>query len=108
MGALSIFAPRRANDIARMFSGRSGLYTATAIRLVLGAGLLFVAETSRTPTALRILGVIILIVGIVVLLLGLERHRRMIDWWLSKGTTIQRVWGVVALAFGVFLIYAIA
>lgn len=108
MGLLSIFAPRRANHIARMFSGRSGLYVATAIRLVLGAALLFLANTSRAPIALRILGVIILIVGIVVLLLGLERHRRLIDWWLSMGTGIQRAWGVVALALGVFLIYAIA
>jgi len=49
-----------------------------------------------------------LLTGIVILFLGLERHRRMIDWWLSAGRTIQFVWGVVALAFGLFLIYAIA
>jgi hypothetical protein len=107
MGVLAIFAPRRANDLARLFSDRPGLYTATAIRLVLGAGLLFVAEDSRAPMALRAFGVIILLVGILTPLLGLERHRRMIDWWLSVGRPIQLVWGAFALAFGVLLIYAI-
>ncbi|HEV2047554.1 MAG TPA: hypothetical protein VGQ95_13280 [Chthoniobacterales bacterium] len=107
-GVLAIFAPARANDLARLFSNRPGLYTATAIRLVLGAGLLFVAEDSRAPLALRIFGAIILFVGVLMPLLGLDRHRRMINWWLSVGRPIQLVWGGFALAFGIFLIYAIA
>jgi hypothetical protein len=107
MGALAIFAPRRANDFARMFAGRGGLYTATAIRLALGGGLWFMADASRAPTALRIFGGLILIVGVLTPLIGLEWHRRMIDWWLSAGRTIQLVWGAFALAFGAFLIYAI-
>ena len=107
MGALAIFAPRRANDMARAFEGRGGLYAATAIRLVLGAGLWFVADASRAPAALRIFGVIILLVGLLMPLLGLDRHRRMINWWLSVGRPIQLVWGAVALAFGLFLIYAV-
>jgi hypothetical protein len=106
MGGLAIFTPTRANDLARMFAGRSGLYAATVIRLVLGAGLLFVAQSSRAPMALRVFGGIILIAGVLVPFLGLERHRRMIDWWVSAGRTIQLVWGAVALVFGVFLIYA--
>jgi hypothetical protein len=108
MGALTIFASDWANRIARMFVDRPGFYVATLIRLVLGTGLLVLAEMSRAAVALRIFGAIILLTGIVILFLGLERHRRMIDWWLSAGRTIQFVWGVVAVAFGLFLIYAIA
>lgn len=107
MGVLAIFAPRRANELARLFSDWPGLYTATAIRLVLGAGLLFVAEDSRASTALRVFGTIILLVGVLTPLLGLERHQRMINWWLSVGRPIQLVWGAFVLALGVFLIYAI-
>ena len=107
MGALAIFAPRRANDLARLFSDRPGLYAATAIRLVLGLGLLSVAEDSHAPVMLRIFGIIILIVGIATPLLGLERHRRMIDWWVSAGRPIQLIWGAFAFAFGIFLICAI-
>jgi hypothetical protein len=56
---------------------------------------------------LRIIGAIIVITGVLIALLGIERHRRMIDWWLSAERTIQFIWGLIALVFGVFLIYAI-
>ena len=108
MGVLAIFAPRRANDLARAFEGRAGLYAATAIRLVLGAGLWLVADASRAPATLRVFGVIILLVGVLTPFLGLDRHRQMINWWLSVGRLIQLVWGALTLAFGIFLIYAIA
>src|SRR5437870_2282733 len=95
IGALAIFAPDWPNRLARMFFDRPAFYVTTVIRLVLGTGLLVLAETSRAAMALRIFGATILLTGIVILFLGLERHRRMIDWWLSAGRTIQFVWGVV-------------
>ena len=107
MGALAIFFPGRANDMARLFADKTGLWVATAIRAVLGLGLLAAAEDSKAPMLLRILGLIILVVAIAMPLLGLDRHRRMIDWWLATNRTIQIVWGAVAFALGVFLIYAI-
>ena len=106
-GALAIVAPRAADNLARIFDSRSGLYMATAIRLLLGAGLLLVANTSRTPMICRIFGVIIFAAGIFFPLIGLDRHRRMIKFWLSAGRTIQFVWGAAAFALGLFLIYAI-
>src|SRR5438105_3390234 len=107
MGMLAIFFPSRSNDMARLFADKTGLWVATAIRAVLGLSLLAAAEDSKAPMLLRILGLIILIVAIVVPILGLDRHRRMVDWWLARSRTIQIVWGAVAFAFGVFLIYAI-
>src|SRR6266480_1820384 len=107
MGLLAIFFPGRANDMARLFADKTGLWVATAIRAVLGLGLLAAAEDSKAPMLLRILGLIILIVAILIPILGLDRHRRMIDWWLAMSRTIQIVWGAVAFALGVFLIYAI-
>ena len=106
-GALVLFMPRLGNALAEMFAGGSGLCAATAIRLALRGGLLWVAETSRAPTILRGFGGIILLVGVITPLIGLRWHRWMIDWWLSAGITVQRALGAVALAFGVFLIYAI-
>jgi len=107
MGVLAIFVPGRADDIARLFADKTGLWAATAIRAVLGLGLLAAAEDSKAPALLRILGGLILIVGAATLLLGLDRHRRMIDWWLARNRTIQIAWGAAAFALGVFLIYAI-
>src|SRR4029077_7881805 len=107
MGVLAIFFPGRADDIARLFADKTGLWVATAIRAVLGLGLLPAAEDSKAPALLRILGGLILIVAAATLLLGLDRHRRMIDWWLARNRTIQIAWGARAFVLGGFLIYAI-
>ena len=107
MGLLAIFLPGRANDLARLFADKTGLWVATAIRAILGLGLLAAAEDSKAPMLLRILALIILVVALAMPLLGLERHRRMIDWWLATNRTIQIVWGAAAFVLGVFLIYAI-
>ena len=107
MGLLAIFFPGRADDVARLFADKTGLWVATAIRAVLALGLFAAAGESKAPILLRILGGLILIVAAATLLLGLDRHRRMIDWWLARNRTIQIAWGAAAFALGVFLIYAI-
>jgi hypothetical protein len=107
MGVLALLTPRFGNALAEMFRGGSGLCAATAIRLAFGGGLLWIADTSRGPMFFRVLGGFILLVGVVTPLIGLKWHQRMIDWWLSAGTTVQRMWGAVALALGIFVIYAI-
>ena len=50
---------------------------------------------------------LILIVAIVMPILGLNRHRRMIDWWLSRSRTVEMLCGTAAFIFGVGLIYLI-
>ena len=107
MGLIVIFSPTRANDLKRLFADKTGLWVATAIRAVLGLGLLAAAGESKAPMLLRILGLIILIVAIAMPLLGLDRHRRMIDWWLARDRKIQIICGAAAFVLGVGLIYVI-
>jgi hypothetical protein len=107
IGVLVIVSPARSNDLTRLFADKTGLWVATAIRAVLGLGLLAAAEDSKAPALLRILGGLILIVAIAMPLLGLDRHRRMIDWWLARDRKIQIVCGTASFVLGVVLIYVI-
>jgi len=107
MGLVVIFAPARAHDLTRLFADKTGMWIATAIRAVLGLGLLATASESKAPMVLRILGGLILIVAIAMPLLGLDRHRRMIDWWLAQDRKIQIICGAASFVFGVVLIYVI-
>ena len=107
MGVLVIVSPARSNDLTRLFADKTGLWVATAIRAVLGLGLLAAAEDSKAPLLLRILGLIILVVAIAMPLLGLGRHRRMIDWWLARDRKIQITCGAASFVLGVVLIYVI-
>ena len=107
MGVLVIVSPARSNDLTRLFADKTGLWVATAIRAVLGLGLLAAAADSKLPMLLRILGLIILLVAIAMPLLGLDRHRRMIDWWLARDRKIQIICGTASFVLGVVLIYVI-
>lgn len=107
MGVLVIISPARANDLTRLFADQTGLWVAAAIRAVLGLGLLAAAGDSKAPGLLRILGGLILIVAIAMPLLGLDRHRRMIDWWLARDRKVQIICGAASFVLGVALIYVV-
>ena len=107
MGVLVIVSPARANDLTRLFAEKTGLWVATAIRAVLGLGLLAAGGDSKAPVLLRILGGLILIVAIAMPLLGLDRHQRMINWWLARDRKIQIICGAAAFVLGAVLIYVI-
>src|SRR3989442_4807867 len=77
MGVLVIVSPARANDLTRLFADKTGLWVATAIRAVLGLGLLAAAGDSKATLGLRNLRLIILIIAIGFPILGFDRQRRM-------------------------------
>ena len=107
MGVAVVVAPARAHELVRLFADKTGMWVAAAIRAVFGLGLLAAASESKAPTALRLLGLLILIVAILMPILGLDRHRRMIDWWLARPRSMQIIWGAVTVVFGILLIYLI-
>ena len=107
MGVVVIVKPALAHDLTRLFADKTGMWVATAIRAVLALGLLAAAGESKAPMVLRLLGLLILIVAIVMPILGLDRHRRMIDWWLARKRTTEILCGAAAFVFGVSLIYLI-
>lgn len=107
LGALGMFSPMRLLDIVRHFQSPAGIYAAAALRIILGVALFLAAPTSRAPEVVRILGIIILVAGLITPLFGLERFRRLLDWWSVRGPAFMRVWAGFALAFGLLLAYAV-
>ena len=104
-GLLIIFRPALSHDLIRHFADKTGMWIATAIRAVLALGLLAAASESKAPMLLRILGLLILIIAILSPILGVDRHRRMIDWWLARKRTVEILCGAAAVVFGITLIY---
>jgi hypothetical protein len=108
LGVLGLVAPRRLLTVAQSFQTPAGLYFAAALRLVFGVALLLAAPTSRAPGVVRLLGLLSLIAGLITPFFGVERFRRMLDWWAAQGPTFMRMWAGLALAFGAFIAYAVA
>jgi hypothetical protein len=107
IGIGMIVKPTLVHDLTRLLLDKTGMWIATAIRAVLGLGLLAAAGDSKAPILLRLLGLLILIAAILIPILGLDRHRRLLEWWLARPRAVESVAGGVAILFGIGLIYLI-
>lgn len=79
---------------------------AVAVRLIIGALLLLQADVSKFPFAIEVIGWLSIIAAIVLAVMGRSKFKRLMTWALSLLKPFGRVGGVIASAFGAFLIYA--
>jgi hypothetical protein len=108
IGVLGVAAPSVLLEFGRSLQTTNALYSVAAVRVMFGAILLWVAPVSRTPKILRVLGVSIIIAGVFTPFFGVERSRAIFDWWSTQGSFFTRAWAIVAVVFGLFIVYAVA
>lgn len=102
-----VVAPLTMAEFGRWMQTPGGLYGVAALRIVMGASLVGAASASRMPKTLRVIGALIVLVGLLTPLFGVERARLVLDWWVAQGETFMRVWALFPVAFGLFLIHAL-
>ena len=107
IGLAGIAAPTALLDIGRSLQAAPALYVVSAIRIVFGALLAVVAPASRMPRTLRALGVVIIAAGVLTPLFGVERAQMLLDGWAARGPWLTRAASAVALAFGIFITWAV-
>lgn len=107
LGGLGIVSPDRLLALVRSLQTPAGLYGIAALRLVMGATFLWAAPVSKAPQLLGILGVITILAGLATPLFGLERFRKLLDWWGSQGPVFIRLWATLPLALGLYLAWAV-
>ena len=107
IGVLGVAAPSVLLEFGRSLQTTNALYIVAVVRVVFGAILLWVAPVSRTPKILRVLGAFIIIAGVITPFFGPERYHDMFDWWSTQGPLFTRAWAIVAVIFGLFVVYAV-
>lgn len=106
-GFLLMFRPALVMGVMESHGDKVWLYvTAVGVRILLGLVLIQQAEYSRHPGIIEILGWIALIAGFFLLALGRGRFTRLVAAVMAKFKPYARFGGVLALAFGAFLVYA--
>jgi hypothetical protein len=79
---------------------------AVVIRLVIGALLIYQSNISKFPYVIEIVGWLSIVAAIILAVMGRSNFNRLMSWALSFLKPFGRVGGVLAVAFGAFLIYA--
>jgi hypothetical protein len=111
VGAVGILVPASLVWLAQHFVASSAFYVLATVRIAFGLILISVAPASRTPRGLRVLGYVIVILGITTALTGLVavgRARAVIDWWLHQRPGVLRLTAGLILALGGFVAHACA
>lgn len=108
VGVVGIVVPDALIVFGRHAATPVGLYLVAVVRVGIGLVLVRAARAARTPTALRVLGGIIFISGLITPFFGADRARAVLDWWSAHGSAFLRLWSVVAVVLGLFIMYAVS
>jgi len=79
---------------------------AIVVRLVLGALLIYLADISRFPLVIEVIGWLSIIAAITIAIIGRNNFKRLMSWAMSFQKPYRRVGGFIAVCFGGFLVYA--
>jgi hypothetical protein len=107
MGAFGLVSPGGMIRFVSSWQSKSGLWAASAIRLVFGIALWAASDGSRFPATLKVLSVVSLASSVALPLMGVSRFKSILAWWSSQSTAFMRAWSAVAVLMGVFLIWSV-
>jgi hypothetical protein len=99
-------APHAFVEVVRAIQDPPAIYFAALVRLAFGVVLIAAAPRSRAPLALRVLGALVTLGGLLTPFFGVEFARVILGWWSEGGAVVVRGWASAALAIGAFIIYA--
>lgn len=97
--------------LAGRFATRGAFYVLGAVRIAFGALLIAVAPSSRAPRGLRVLGVVIVALGLAAAIAGfaaLGEARDVITAWQRADPALLRLTSLIPLAIGGFAAWACA
>lgn len=109
LSLLGVFQPTKLTSVVRtLMVERSGLWVASGVRLVLAVLLWFSASLSLTPITFKVLAVVMLLASLALPMVGSQRLLKWVEWVSSWSPSVIRLWCLVGVAFGAFLLWSIS
>ena len=106
-GVIGLVNPATLLAIGQAVVTPVGLYVVAGVRLCIGAVLLLAASASRMPRTVRVAGAFVVLAGIATPICGVYRSRAVLDWLTLQGPGLMRADALLAMAVGIFILYAI-
>ncbi|KPK38997.1 MAG: hypothetical protein AMJ78_09145 [Omnitrophica WOR_2 bacterium SM23_29] len=107
MGIIFLLNPEAMKRVINYWGQGKRLYLVGILRLLIGVVLLLSASQCRLVGAIVTLGILVLLGGIIIFALGLEKVKSILDWWDKKPLSVLRLLALIALAIGALLLYSV-
>ncbi len=107
LGVVGVIVPDAMLLVSRQAATPVGLYVAGLVRVAIGLVLVSAAPASRYPVGLGALGIVSFLAGLATPLFGVSRARAIVEWWGAQGPAVMRLWCLVAVAIGIFVVFAV-
>ena len=108
LGLAGLVAPTRMalaiNDGFKTSSVK--IYGSAGIRALFGAILILGASDTAFPALIRFIGVVLILQAALVPVLGIDRVRSLLSWFLDRPTLLMRFLYLLVVLFGAFLVWA--
>ena len=101
-----LLKPDIMKKLMEFFKQGKRIYLIGLIRFALAVILLLGAGQCRFAWVIILLGILFIISGLLIFILGTERVKSILDWYLKQPLTILRLLALIALAIGAVIIYA--
>ena len=102
-GIAGLAAPESFANLIRAIQVPPLLYGAAAVRVAFGVVLILAAPFSRTPRALRVIGAVIGIGGLLTPFIGVQIAQVILESWANPA--VVRAWASFSLLLGAFIVY---
>lgn len=106
MSILFFFNPSYSKTFLEKYLDKDWMVWAVIFRIVIGALFILSSNDTRYPHFIFWLGIVTLLSGITLPIVGKERIKKIINWWLDKAIFVQIIWAFATLIFGLFIIYS--
>ncbi|WP_233843668.1 hypothetical protein [Dyella sp. 2HG41-7] len=110
-GISGIISPASLQPLTQLTTSTGAFLLLAAIRIVLGLILILGAPQSRMPSTIRVIGFIVLMIGIataITAFMALEQAREIVSQWMQMGDAVIRLTGVVLVVVGSFIVFCFA
>lgn len=106
IGVVLVTMPQLALHFIAFAKQGKRVYIGGVVRIVFGGLLIWASPVATIMWIPLVLGIIMVIAGILIFVLGVEKIHRVLTWWETKDEQFRRGWAVAAAVIGVILIYS--
>lgn len=106
MGVWELLAPKIMKRMIAYWREGKRIYLGVMLRILFGMIFILSASQARRPQVIATLGALVVTVGILALILSLEKTKAILNWLEKKPDSFLRLAGLLVIAIGALIIYS--